>query len=188
MMATAALAGPAQANLAASGPVSPATGFPAWYQDTNGTQLELCIGDPKCPAAPPVLEDVVPNDEAFYQLASATATGPNGQSVTVDFNVEAAFLDGAPITFGRIQVTLKGVVPNAEYTITHPYGTGKWTAGPNGDLVGGARAAQRDEIGCAAGPCDFNAALGTTIGPFLQWDPAESATPSEARRCSSTPV
>jgi hypothetical protein len=172
LAATAAFAGPASANLSLTGPVSPATGFPAWYQDANGTQLELCIADPLCPASPPVLEPVVPNDEAFYQLASATATGPDGQEVTVDFNVEAAFLDADPITFGRIQVTLQGMEPDSEYTITHPYGTGTWTSDANGELLGGDRTRQRLEVGCPAAPCNFDDALGTSIGPFMQWDPA----------------
>jgi hypothetical protein len=171
-IAAAAFAGPASANLSVTGPVSPATGFPAWYQDANGTQLELCIADPLCPASPPAADFKAPDGEAFYQLASATATGPDGQEVTVDFNIEAAFLDADPITFGRIQVTLKGMEPNSDYTITHPYGTGTWTSDANGELLGGDRTRQRLEVGCPAAPCNFDDALGTSIGPFMQWDPA----------------
>jgi hypothetical protein len=42
------LAGTALAALSAVGPVDPSVGFPAYYQDTAGTRLQLCIraGDP----------------------------------------------------------------------------------------------------------------------------------------------
>jgi hypothetical protein len=173
--------GTAMANLASTGPTDPASGFPAWYQDINGTQLAPCVADPGCPNSPAAAAFVAPDGEAFYQLASATVNGPGGQSATVEFNLEAAFLGPAAndqITFGRVQVTLNNMVPNGAYTVTYPYGTGTWTAGPTGGLVGGPRAAQRRQVGCAATPCDFDVALGTEIGPFLQWDPAESAPPT----------
>jgi hypothetical protein len=178
VLAAAAVAAPAQANLALTGPMNPLTNFPAWYEDANGTRLELCIADPGCPVSPPVLEPVAPNDEAFYSLVSGTATGPAGQEATMDFAVEAAFLD-TPVTFGRVQVTLKGMQPDSAYTITYPYGTAVWTTGATGTLVGGARAAQRHEAGCFLGfdpPCDIT--LRTEISPFLTWDPAESAPPA----------
>src|SRR4051794_19033464 len=178
LLAVAALAAPAQANLAVTGLMNPQTGFPAWYEDANGTRLELCINDPGCPVAPPVLEPVAPNDEAFYSLVSGTATGPAGQEATMDFAVEAAFLD-TPITFGRVQVTLNGMEPNSDYTVTYPYGTAVWTSDDNGNMVGGFRAAARHEVGCFTGfdvPC--NTTLGTEIAPFLTWDPAESAPPA----------
>ena len=55
-----------------------------------------------------------PDGEAFYQLANATLDGVKvagrDASVIVDFNVEAAFLDADPITFGRIQFTAKNLL------------------------------------------------------------------------------
>jgi|tagenome__1003787_1003787.scaffolds.fasta_scaffold20975679_2 hypothetical protein len=177
-VAALALTASAQANLAVTGLMNPQTGFPAWYQDPNGTRLELCIADPGCPISPPVLEPVAPNDEAFYSLVSGTATGPAGEEATMDFAVEAAFLD-TPVTFGRVQVTLKGMQPDSDYTFTYPYGTAVWTTDANGNMLGGFRAAARHEVGCFTGfatPCDTT--LGTEIGPFLMWDPAESAPPA----------
>jgi hypothetical protein len=108
----------------------------------------------------------------------------------VDFNVEAAFLgrtaaDG--ITFGRIQVTLNNLEPSTDYTITHPYGVGVWTTDANGDLLKRDRAAARDQVGCGSTPCDFDIALRTPIGPFLKWDPAESAPPAGYTGDGSTP-
>src|SRR2546423_7657472 len=178
LLAAAALAAPAQANLALTGPMNPQTGFPAWYEDANGTRLQLCIADPGCPISPPVLEPVAPNDEAFYSLVGADLTGPAGQQVTMDFAVEAAFLDTG-VTFGRVQVTMQGMQPDSDYTFTYPYGTAVWTTDANGNMLGGFRAAALHEAGCFAGfaaPCDIT--LGTEIGPFLTWDPAESAPPA----------
>ncbi|MEA2130286.1 MAG: hypothetical protein QOJ85_3177, partial [Solirubrobacteraceae bacterium] len=178
-----ALAGPAQGALSSTGTIDPVNGFPAWYEDADGTRLALCIDDPGCPSTQGagVASFTAPDGERFYQLASATATGANGQSATVDFNVEAAFLgrtaaDG--ITFGRIQVTLRDLQASSDYTITHPYGVGVWTTDANGDLLKGDRAAARDQVGCGNTPCDFDIALRTPIGPFLTWDPAESAPPA----------
>jgi hypothetical protein len=178
VLAALALASQARANLAVTGLMNPQTGFPAWYEDPNGTRLELCIADPGCPISPPVLEPVAPNDEAFYSLVSGTAIGPAGQEATMDFATEAAFLD-TPVTFGRVQVTMSGMQPDSDYTFTYPYGTAVWTTDAGGNMVGGFRAAARHEVGCFTGfatPCD--ATLGTEIGPFLTWDPAESAPPA----------
>jgi Abnormal spindle-like microcephaly-assoc'd, ASPM-SPD-2-Hydin len=177
-VAALALVAPAQANLALTGPMDPVLAFPAWYQDVNGTRLQLCVGDPGCPTAPPVLEPVAPNDEAFYSLVNADLTGPGGQSVNIMFAIEAAFLD-FPVTFGRVQVTMSGMEPNSDYTFTYPYGTAVWTTDANGNMLSGFRAAARHEAGCFAGfefPCDLT--LRTEIGPFLTWDPASSAPPA----------
>jgi hypothetical protein len=165
MMAAAAFAGPAQANLSAMGAVDPnSVPFPTYYEDGLGTQLALCVDDPLCPASPTQFTNQAPNDEAFYMLASSNATGPNGQSVTMEFAIEAAWLDPqTPITFGRIQATLDGLEPNSTYTVEHPWGTSHFTTGADGSLKGGARAAQREETSG-----DFNDTLNTPIGPWIR--------------------
>jgi hypothetical protein len=165
LTAAAAIAGPAHANLSAVSPVLLVSGHPFSYTDPTGLSLELCINDPGCPASPPVLENQAPNDEAFYQLASSTATS-GSKEATIDFNLEAAFLAG-PITFGRIQATFHGLEANEEYTVTHPYGVSHFTTDDNGELIGRVRAGQREEIGGAEN--EFTTALNTTIGPFLRW-------------------
>jgi len=171
MMAAAVFAGPAQASLSVAGPVSPLN-FPSYYEDSTGLQIALCIEDPGCPASPPLGDMVGPDGEAFYQLANATLDGINvagrDASVVVDFNVEAAFLDADPITFGRIQFTAKNLLANTTYTVEHPYGTSTFTTDASGNLAGNRRAAQREEVGCAGAPCDFNALFGSSIGPFLR--------------------
>jgi len=165
LTAATAIAVPAHASLSAVSPVLLVSGHPFSYTDSTGLSLELCINDPGCPASPPVLENAAPNDEAFYQLASATATDGTKEA-TIDFNLEAAFLAG-PITFGRIQATFHGLEPNSDYTVTHPYGVTTFTTDANGQLIGRTRAGQREEIGGAEN--DFVTALNTTIGPFLRW-------------------
>jgi hypothetical protein len=163
IVAAAALAGPASANLAAVSPDISAFGFPTYYQDSTPLQVGLCIEDPGCPASPKAGDMKAPDGEAFYQLANATVTGTGGESVTVDFNVEAAFLDDTPITFGRIQFTAHNLEPGATYTVDHPYGQSHFTVDDNGDLVGGRRAAQREETDGS-----FDGTLSSAIGPFLR--------------------
>jgi hypothetical protein len=163
LVAAAALAGPASANLTAMSPDLNPFGFPTYYEDSTGLQLGLCIEDPLCPTSPAAADLIAPDGEAFYQLANATVTAPGGKSVTVDFNVEGAFLGNAPQTFGRIQFTAKGLEPNATYTVDHPYGTSHFTVGPKGDLVSGARSGQREETDGT-----FTGTLSTPIGPFLR--------------------
>jgi hypothetical protein len=165
LVAAAALAGPAQASLSAMGDVDPnSVPFPTWYDDGAGTKLGLCVDDALCPASPQVFTNQAPNDEAFYMLASADVSGPNGQSVTMEFAIEAAWLDPeTPITFGRIQATLDGLEPNATYTVEHPWGVSHFTTEPDGTLKGGKRAAQREETSG-----DFADTLTTPIGPFIR--------------------
>ena len=163
VVAAAALAGPASANLTAMSPDLNPFGFPAYYQDSSGLQVGLCIEDPGCPASPAASDMVGPDGEAFYQLANGTVTAPGGKSVTVDFNIEGAFLDADPQAFGRIQFTATGLVPNATYTVEHPYGTSHFTVDADGELIGGDRSKQREETDGT-----FAGTLSSPIGPFLR--------------------
>jgi hypothetical protein len=133
----------ASANLTAVGPVDPASvPFPTFYDDGVGTSLALCVNDPLCPAGPSVFTNEAPNDEAFYMAASAELSGPDGQSVSLEFAIEAAWLDPeTPITFGRIQATLDELEPSSTYTVEHRWGESRFKTDANGTLRGGARAA-----------------------------------------------
>jgi hypothetical protein len=166
LLAAAAFAVPANAELTAVSPDIGPSGHPTWYDDATGVRLGLCVNDPRCPAGPPVLGPDAPNDEAFYQAASATLAGPGGQEFDILFDVEAAYLSPTdPITFGRIQLGMDNVTPNGVYTVEHPYGTDTWVAEPDGTLLGGRRAAQRLETNGS-----FEDTLNSPIGPFLRWD------------------
>ena len=169
-VAAAVSAAPAGASLSAAGPVNPATGFPDWYQDATGLQLQLCLdGLPACSA---VASDLVaPDGEAFWWRGQADLSS-GSLKAKLALAQEAAFLDGGRITFARARVTITGGRPGTTYTIRHPYGTLTVTTDANG--VG--RSPDPD-IGCAAAPCDFATALGGPLGPFLHWDPTVAPAP-----------
>ena len=169
-VAAAVSAAPAGASLSAAGPVNPATGFPDWYQDATGLQLQLCLdGLPACSA---VASDLVaPDGEAFWWRGQADLSS-GSLKAKLALAQEAAFLDGGRITFARARVTMTGGRPNTTYTIRHPYGTLTVTT----DAGGTGRSLDGD-VGCAAVPCDFAAALGGSLGPFLHWDPTVAPAP-----------
>jgi hypothetical protein len=168
--AAAVLAAPAGASLTANGPVNPRTGYPDWYQDGSGLKLQLCLdGLPLCSAAAGDL--VAPAGEAFWWRAQGDLTSGT-LTAKMAFAQEAAFLDTAPVSFGRIRVTITGARPNTVYSIRHPYGTLSITTDAGG--IGKSTT----DVGCAAAPCAWNAALGTAIGPFLHWDPTVPPAPA----------
>ncbi|MEY2536120.1 MAG: hypothetical protein QOF29_4030 [bacterium] len=169
VLAAGALAAPAQAGLAAVGPVNPATGYPDWYQDANGLKLQLCLdGPPSCLAA----DLTPPEGEAFWWQAESALTLPGGGSARLTLAMEAAFLDNDPITFARIRVTVTGAQPNTTLGVTHPYGS----AGVTTDALGNGRF--NDDVGCGDSPCAWDRALAGGIGPFLTWAPDGAAAPA----------
>ena len=193
---TVGLAHDSHAVLQAVGPVDPLNGFPQWYQDTTGLQLQPCFDQVNCallaapgfdPAAPIIFPTNFP-DEIFYWSAGNDflGLGPagTGRSVLV-LALEGAFntavVQGDQMTFSRVQVgPTDGLVPGASYTFDHPFGSFTGTADATGVV-----ARFRDEWGCAPLPpvllCDFSLALGVgavvqTVGPFLkQLTPAPPA-------------
>jgi hypothetical protein len=178
----------ANADLARVGPTnlpSPSGhGFPNWYQDLNGTVLDLCLPNASDPGATqqnacllvgPGLPDPpysFPNnfpDEAFYFNATSLLDMPSGKRATLVLALEAAFSIGPvavgdQITFTRIRL-FAGVPEAGIYTVTHPYGVETFpvdavSASGNRDIV------FSEDIGVARG--DFNGALKSRVGPFLQ--------------------
>ena len=89
-------------GLIAVGPSDPVHGFPLWYEDSDGTRLELGLdpNDPNLPAlelptpgAPVVFPGNFP-DEAFYFIAEAEMLvgGPAGSArARLILALEAAF-------------------------------------------------------------------------------------------------
>ncbi len=203
LVAAAMLLGPAQAAHAAltavqPGPYLAAYGFyPAWYQDSTGLQLELCLSEavsPNVPAAvPPALpafmcllsapDPTAPiifpvnfGDENFWFTGDAimNTSGLNMLLVTA---VEAAFntpevIDGQQITFARVRIRIDVPSPGGTYTITHPYGISTFTAAPGirsiNDTV---------DVGIGA-PGDYTGALAGPVGPFLHAASAPGGTPT----------
>lgn len=162
------------AALQAVGPIGDPVnnGFPAWFQDTNGLALQLCLNqDPvlqPClltpgfdPATPPfgpigtVLSGNFP-DESFYFAASVDLSPANvrlpgrNQDIKILWQaaLEQAFLSGiapgAQSIFLRTQVDIAGLVPGETYTLATPYGPMTVVA----DAIGGGRTRFEDIVAC----------------------------------------
>ena len=186
--------GVAQAALFAvdPGPYVPANGlFAAWYQDSHGRTLDLCLSKavssrvasaPGAPAymcllgaTPGVFDDTQPivfpsnyPDEAFWFTGDGSIVdAARGIDLTYVSAVEAAFaaeepVDGDQVSFGRIRIRVD--VPTAGvYTITHPYGVDIF------DVPAGGRRAinMTRDIGIGT-PKTYDGALKSDIGPFLR--------------------
>jgi hypothetical protein len=168
-------------GLVAAGPVNPVNGFPDWYRDNKGLELQGCMNprDPNCGAivVPDGTQPVAfPGNfpkEFFYMLADApTLKTGSGDKVVAQFALEGAFagtgavVDGQQMAFARIRFRINtGLVPDTDYKITHPYGTdvvhsGPTTASPNLYVT--------QDVGITPGA--FTQVLGGRVGPFLTWD------------------
>ncbi len=162
------------------GPIDEANGFPLWYKDTNNVKLELCLdpndsncimGDVPDPTKPVSFPDNFP-DEAFWSAAETSIDYGSGTAQLVTA-VEAAFAGGPAkagdqVSFGRIRLRASGLVDNAEYTLTHPFGVDRLTAEP-GAFKG---INMTEDIGALTPDGVFDQTLGSRPGPFLKWDPA----------------
>src|SRR4051794_13047085 len=165
LAAALAVAGPAHANIAAAGPVDPATGVPAWFQDTNGLKLGLCLaGPPYCLTS--AAEFSAPGGEGFYFQAGADLTINGTGNAKLVLAQEATNTPGGGAAFMRVRVVLTHAVPNTDYLVRHPFGT----VAIHTDAIGGGK--DTVDTGCALGPCPtFAGALAGQIGPFLTWTP-----------------
>lgn len=185
---------PAQAALNAVDPGAyvPANGnFPAWYQDSHGRTLDLCLtkavssrvpGAPGAPSymctllpTPGVFDDTQPiafpgnfPDEAFWFTADATIVdAARGIDLGYGTAIEAAFssgdpVDGDQVSFARVRIRVD--VPTAgTYVITHPYGVEVFDV-----PAGGRRAINMTRDIGIGGPGDFTGALKGDVGPFLR--------------------
>jgi hypothetical protein len=186
--------GAAQAALFAvdPGPYAPANGnFAAWYQDSHGRTLDLCLTKavssraPVVPGTPAYMCLLNPNpgifddtqpivfpgnfpDEAFWFTGDGSIVdAARGIDLTYVSAVEAAFaaedpVEGDQVSFGRIRIRVD--VPTAGiYTITHPYGVDIF------DVPAGGRRAinMTRDIGIGS-PKTYDGALKSDIGPFLR--------------------
>ncbi|MBO1266474.1 S-layer homology domain-containing protein [Arthrobacter cavernae] len=167
-----------------TGPIDPFHGYPAWYTDSAGVQLELCLEGPLClasgelpnpeaPVSPPGGGNFPP--ESFWWAGEAAITTDTTDALLV-LAQEAAFtteeaVNGEQIAFNRVRIRVNGLDFGASYTVTHPYGSAVFVAEDDG--VGGGKINNTVDIGCFATPCsqaDFGLALPSK--PFLRWDPA----------------
>lgn len=163
-------------------PIAP-HGYPAWYQDENGLQLELCVPPPAGNASRPELcifpplaldvnDDLVLDGESFWWLASSSVAMPGGGDALLEFAIEGTYggngaaVNGQQISFGRTRIRIDTPV-TGPYTVIHPYGTREF-------IVTDADAGIRyvSDIGAAnfLDPAKgFSGTLAAPIGPFLTW-------------------
>ncbi len=175
------LAGSGQPASAQSvGPVDPINGFPQSYTDKQGLTLAHCLDDELLcllPGPPPTGFPTGFPDESFYQRVDGLMDTSNGGQALMVLALEAAFLNGPVVpgeqmTFGRVRFRVDNLQAGQTYRVTYPYGVV--------DLVaqnGGTRGINvTTDIGCAAAPCDFTAALASpVVNGLLSWDPLSDA-------------
>ncbi len=163
--------------LAEVGPVHTLHGFPIWYQDSTGLQLELCTdpGDAMCAADPvdptfPFSGEIGFGAEAFWWLAEAAiddALGPGldaelGLALEATWGGEHEIEPGNQIAFGRVRIRIDVDQPGT-YTVIHPFGTYEQVI-TQGEIGDGREINFTDDIGIG----DFAAVLDAGIGPFLR--------------------
>jgi hypothetical protein len=185
---------PAQAALYAVDTGTPdiANGnFPAWYQDSHGRTLDLCLskvvssrvaGAPGAPAymctllpTPGVFDDTKPiafpdnfPDEAFWFTADAAIVdAARGIDLSFGTAIEAAFAaeepaEGDQVSFARVRIRVDVPVAGT-YVVTHPYGVDVFDV-----PAGGRRAINMTRDIGIGGPGDFRGALKGDVGPFLR--------------------
>jgi hypothetical protein len=184
-------------GLASVGPTDPGNGFPQFYQDKAGLALEPClanlaVGDPcavaadvPVPGAPVVFPTNFP-DEWFYWTGDARIrplAGSNNFRADLTLALEGTFggpagavINGDQIVFARFRFRVTGgLVPNATYTVTYPYGVKTFVASATGTIN------VTEDQGCGATPpaCNFASVLPTTnVGPFLKWDATAPPPPA----------
>jgi hypothetical protein len=157
------------------GPVSPDHGFPDWYRDKNGIELEPCMDarDPNCNAPPVPVPEEAPTfpdnfpDEFFYMLADANLTANGGNVVLAEYAIEGAFATavqpGDQMVFGRTRYRIRGgVTGDTTYKITNPYGVDYVRTDPNTTEL-----FVTEDVGITPGA--FGEVLAGQVGPFLKW-------------------
>jgi len=178
-----ALHAPSVDDLSAVGPISAVerggNGYPVWYRDAHGTEVELCldwgnllcgfVGNEIDPNLPLSFPDNFPG-EAFWWSGEA-AMDSDTQSALLVMAVEATFasgevaIDGDQVSFGRVRIRLDGLDADAAYTVTHPYGVREVTAEPDGSVF------VTQDIGPLTPPADFSQTLDSPVlGGLLEWD------------------
>lgn len=165
------------------GPINAFNGFPFWYKDENSLRLQLNFdhtdpfsgidaADLPDPSQSVAFPENYP-EEAFYHQVEAEMTTGTGERARLVLALEATFINDVPrvdeqIVFGRVRIRIFGLQPNAEYTITHPYGVDTFIAESDRGI---GEINFTEDIGGFNGG-DFELALNSRVFPFLRWDPS----------------
>jgi hypothetical protein len=171
-------------GLVQAGPVNPAHGFPAWYEDSSGRRLEACYDHQDALCGIPV--DEVPNPSApvsypdnwpaefFYQLVDGEIALRGGGTAGLVLGLEGAWLQeqvipGDQTVFARVRVDVRDGVANTTYRFKHPFG--ELTVDTDED----GRGRYVEDIAPALN--NFDTALAGNFGPFLRWRPGVLPNP-----------
>jgi len=169
------------AQLAAFGAVNPDNGFPLWYRDAAGTQVDLCITDPTmCGLLAPVqlTNPALPFPlnyggtfpvEAPYWIVTATIPTNSGGQASLVIGLSGGFLNAAvvpgdQVVFTRLRLRVDNLIAGAIYHVTTPFGTFDSVATTSGRR--GINLTQ--DIGLTPGA--FGLALNGAVRSFLRWD------------------
>ncbi|WP_461186602.1 Ig-like domain-containing protein [Arthrobacter sp. Z4-13] len=169
-------AAPAIASTAGVGPVDPSNGFPSWFSDGT-VRLQLCyMADAGCLSEPPNIgapasyPDNFP-EEAFWFAAEA-AGGNLGlyEAALEGAHTNGVVEPGEQMGFGRLRFIVENILPNASYTITHPYGVNVFTseADPKNPALGRIRVTLDSGV-CAPSPtvpCDWAGVGAAFLGDY----------------------
>jgi hypothetical protein len=163
-------------------------GYPAWFSDSNGLQLELCLAGPLCladPVDPDSPFSVITGfgGEAFWLLAGAEAAMPgpvDGRDAVAELTLalEAAYggdesiVDGNQVSFGRVRVRMDVATPGT-YRVTHPYGQIVFP-----DVPVGRRAVNHTSDIGGANPLDPASAFAATLLSDVMNPGADIVTPA----------
>jgi hypothetical protein len=144
---------PAARGLVAAGPIDPVSGFPIWFQDSNGVAVQLLpfqdpatgVPEPYSISAPPDPNNPYSmaigfDEEAFWWSADAQLDLPGGASARLVLAQEAAFMGdesavfGNNFAFGRIRIRIDDPEVGT-YTVTHPYGVNVFEVTEAGERI-----------------------------------------------------
>ncbi|MBT2547132.1 FG-GAP-like repeat-containing protein [Arthrobacter sp. ISL-65] len=174
---------PANAETAGMGPVD-STGFPTWYSDGT-VRLQLCyeagkgcLSEPPDPNSPASYPGNFP-EEAFWFAASAdVGTIGSYEAALEAAHVNGPVVPGEQMGFARLRFRFDGLRPNAQYTVTHPYGVDTFTA----DAAGGINSTT-DAGACA--PTDTVACDWAGVGAAFLGDFGRGTTASFLRQVNA---
>lgn len=166
--------------LQAVGEITSPGGFPMFYQDNSGLNLELCLDDDpnfcfKDPIDPtdPGQVSLGIGGEVFWWMAGALVTTSAGGSAELGLAVEGTFggahevVNGNQIAFGRVRVRVD--IPVAgDYVVDHPYGQLQFPNTPAGRRAINftADVGQSNFLDVRAA---FAGTLGSPITNYLTW-------------------
>jgi hypothetical protein len=163
------------------GPISSDNGYPVWYRDAHGTEVELCLEFTNAfcgflPGDIPFENDPIsfPGNfpgEAFWWTGDSSIDNGGNKAMLI-MAVEAAFasgevpLEGDQVSFGRVRIRLDGLIANETYTVTHPYGVTTVVAEGDGTVF------VTEDIGALTAPAEFALTLNSPVlERLLEWTP-----------------